>query len=118
MVLAAMAVRKVSLPGGVGLWAALFEIFYRISPDDQAEFTHKLISGENLQPGDPILVLRNHLLSYKAEWATSSRRDRERLAAAVVKSWSAWRAHQTINNWTALRWHNDNRRGETFPVPQ
>jgi hypothetical protein len=113
----AMAVRKASIPGGVGLWAALLEIFKRIDNPAADTFWDKLIEGQGLSRGDGILVLRNKLLSDRNLWVQATRRDREALAGAIIKTWNAWRRKETVTDWRVLRYLNSSNRPEAFPVP-
>lgn len=109
---------RLALTGGIGLWAALFTLFERYNLELAQGFEYKLLNGEDLRRGDPILVLRNRLLSAGARpFLTQDAQDKEQLAAAVIKAWNAYRKHETVESWNALTWKNLGRNAEPFPRP-
>jgi hypothetical protein len=106
------------LAGGIGVWAALFVLFERVDRAAAVDFEYKLLNGEDLRRGDPILVLRNNLLSTKTQaFITRNAEDKEILAAAIIKAWNAHRKKQTIETWSQLQWKSIGRKPEPFPRP-
>lgn len=96
--------------GGTGLWAIVLTMFLRISQEQATVFVDRMIEGANLEPGSPILRLRN---MYRGGRAWSSNTDgRERLLATVIKGWNAWRNDQLVQG---LSWHDSGRGAEKFP---
>ena len=110
------AVRLV-LSGGIGLWAALLVLFGRVDKQLADDFAYKLLNGEELRRGDPILVLRNHLLANTRPFAIGSTYDKEILGASIIKAWNAHRRHERVESWNALTWKNLGRHAEPFPRP-
>jgi len=68
------------------------------------EFYFKLISGENIKSGNPILKAREHLIDMKSKKATAPQR-----MEVIFRYWNAWRRGVTIqracsiyNEWPEL----------------
>lgn len=88
-------------------YAALWWTFARRDSNAAVEFFDKLATGADLQPGNPILVLRNTLADpHNANNGT--RAARRRVLALCVKAWNKWRVGSTVQ---LLRFGAD----ETFP---
>lgn len=110
---------RLEFPGGIGLWSALIYLFRRVNPAAADDFIRALTTGEGLNGGSPILVLRNRLMSRREFWAIRNNADKEALAASIIKAWNGWRRGETFESgWRALHWRNIGRSAEPFPVPQ
>jgi hypothetical protein len=84
---------------------ALYVLFSRINQAEAVRFFHDLASGASLAPGDPILALRNRMLSNTANAAKLTTRH---VLALVIKAWNARRKGQSLR---VLIWRED----ENFP---
>lgn len=100
--------------GGSGLWSIALTMFWRISPEQTQVFVDSLIEGANLEPGSPILKLRNMYKGSARDWHASGQ-NRERLLANVIKGWNAWRRDELVQS---ISWHNSGRGAERFPVAE
>lgn len=95
-------------PSVVGL---TWWLFSQISTEDCAAFWYGMSTGANLQPGSPILVLRERVAKAAAE---PGRIPESQMLAWVIKGWNLWRADKTVS---------ENYRGfklaplEKFPEP-
>lgn len=99
--------------GGTGLWAIVLTMFWRISQEQTKVFVDRMIEGASLEPGSPILRLRNMYRGGRV-WASNTD-NRERLMATVIKGWNAWRNDQLVQG---LSWHDSGRGAEKFPVAE
>jgi len=91
---------------------------YRFSEIDHHmgyEFFERLATGEMLEEGNPILLLRNRLLE-NHEHGTISRMQTTYILAITVKAWNAWREGRKLK---FLRYRGDqsDAKPESFPVP-
>lgn len=111
----AESVRGAGLGGGVSLWAAMFTLFYRISPEAADEFRSMLATGTGpgWGVGHPALTLRNRAIKDGREF-TKSEQDKEELGAYIIKAWNAYRRHKKI---TVLVWRTEGPKAEGFPTP-
>jgi hypothetical protein len=81
--------------GPIGVFSALHRIFEDIDPGPAGEFYERLIEGDNLTKGDPLLSLRNQLLR--------PRRDRNysqspnNVAALTIKAFNLRRAGRKVD---------------------
>jgi hypothetical protein len=99
------------IQGGIGLWAIVMTLFFRLDPEQAEQFTEHLTTGAGLRRGHPLLMLRNRLLgSQRDQYSTLS--GREALVAIAIKAWNAWREGKTLQ---ALTWRAEGRRAEPFP---
>lgn len=99
-------VGKNGVPGGPGLWGAMFTRFSRLS-DEQADFfAQKVSTGANLEMGDSALALRKRL--------TEDRPPLNRLqrAAMIVKAWNSYRRDE--KDCFRLEWPKK----QAFPEPE
>lgn len=67
-------------------------------------FVHVLVSGENLQAGDPILIARNWLIADKQK--DPKKRDighENKQFDLLVQTWNAWRRGETVHRRFTLR---------------
>jgi hypothetical protein len=88
-----------------GSFMALHYFFSTVSPAMADEFMTRLYSGENLEPGHPILHLRNQLVRSAVSTTKLSARATE---ALTVKAWNAVYNNAEMKQ---LRWRVD----ESFP---
>lgn len=109
---------RLVLTGGIGTWAALLTLFGRINDATMLDFQDRLVTGEGLTRGSPILTLRNHLLQERREYFTRTDTEKEQFAGAVIKAWNAYRRDDHIESWNALVWHTEGKRVEPFPHPE
>lgn len=98
-----------------GLCTALH---YLCSKRDRALANHffwSLASGENLGPGDPILVLRNRLLQTSGKKKAQYILRDEQKAPMIVNTWNLVRKDPTmrLKNASKIAWHG--RMGQKFP---
>lgn len=100
--------------GGTGLWGIALTMFWRVNARQAEVFVDSLIEGANLEPGSPILKLRNMYRGSTRMWQ-SNNENRERLLATVIKGWNAWRRDELVQQ---LSWHNTGRSAEKFPVAE
>lgn len=90
-------------------------LFYRFSQIDQVDaqfFFDRLISGENLERGNPILSLRELLLNLKTEMKGA--RNPGYVAAVTIKAWNKFRAGEECQQ---LRFKQGGANPEKFPEP-
>ena len=107
--------KKVGIPGGVGMWAG--HLYWLSLLDDTADedakaFAQDLATGTNLEANDPILVLRNKLLA-------TPRPIRQlytmtQISALIIKAWNSYRKGEPM---TQLKWSQGGARPEPFPKP-
>jgi len=108
-------IRRAGIPGGDGFWAGTLYWFASSLPeadDDAIGFAARLISGAALEKDDPILVLRNRLVSLKE--AVGQRASPVPVAALVIKSWNAFRRGEKVS---ILKWSRGGVNKEKFPMP-
>lgn len=102
-------VNKVGLPTKTA--GLLFYKFSEISPEDAQDFFSKLASGEGLERGNPILTLRNTLITLKSE---RGQKDQGYVSALVIKAWNRYRTGQELR---LLRFTPGGANPEPFPEP-
>lgn len=109
----AESVRSAGLGGGISLWAAMFTLFYRISPEATEDFRTMLAlgTGPDWGEGHPALTLRNRAIRDGSQF-TKSEQDKETLGVFIIKAWNAYRKHKKLK---VLTYHPGG--GESFPVP-
>lgn len=73
------------------------------------EFVEKCKDGASLQKGDPILLLRNRIVTLKSQ--RQGQIDRQYVMAIIIKSWNAFLNGAQLNT---MRW----QRAEAFPKIQ
>jgi hypothetical protein len=91
-----------------GLASYLFRL---IDPDAAEDFMESLISGANLAPGHPALVLRNRLM---ADAAAKAHLGDKEVLAITIKAWNHYRSGKSTG---ALRWKTVGDTPEAFPLP-
>ncbi|MGP3708532.1 hypothetical protein [Gordonia paraffinivorans] len=84
-----------------------------VDGEAQREFANALYTGANLQPGSPILVLRDRLDRIKEARLSTSDRD---LVGFFVTAWNAWREGRTIVR--LQRPHGGSWTKDSFPEPR
>jgi len=94
------------MPGS--LVAALRYLFGRFDDKMAADFFERLGTGERLTRDNPILLLRNRLLTAKREKPLSQLE----CAALVIKTWNAFVTKEPL---TVLRFRNEGKSRESFP---
>jgi hypothetical protein len=109
-------IRSAGIPGGDGLWAGIL-YWCSLIDDEAAEdarvFAERLQEGTELSDGDPVLALRNKLLSIRAP--IRRRYAYDDLTALIVKAWNAYRKGEQI---FLLHWRRGGARPERFPIPE
>lgn len=100
---------RLRIPHGVA--ASLHYRTVAISPDDAALFWDRLLSGENLTAGDPILVVRRKLED-NARTVRIKRLPRTYVQAYLTKAWNAYRRGEEMSH---LRWNPGGAKPEPFP---
>lgn len=93
--------------GPIGVFSALHYVFSEVDPDATDEFFERLIDGNELQKGDPVLQLRDQLLKPRVErnYAQSP----YYVAALMIKAFNLRRENRTVS---LLSFRNT----EKFPV--
>lgn len=84
--------KKAGLPPsivGLSWW-----LFSQISVEDCATFWYGMSTGANLEPGSPILILRERIAT---EVARPGRIPETQLLAWVVKGWNLWRQGKVLS---------------------
>ena len=92
------------------MFASLWWTFAHIDTDAANRFFMSLASGANLQADDPILILRNTLMSQPHKAGRSTRDNRVRIAALTIKTWNKWHSGLPLRQ---LKFSA----GESFPTP-
>lgn len=111
----ARKLRLAGIPGGDGFWAGLLSWFstsLHAAQDDAQGLADDLISGAGLEAGNPILALRNRLISSR-----ESRRGRpqiDEMTAWIIKGWNAFRRGEKLS---VVKWSRGGRNREDFPIP-
>ena len=90
----------------------LYYKFSQIDQEDADDFFAKLRDGAGLERGNPILALREKLISMKSE--TNRRSSAILMAALTIKAWNAYRHGETVK---LLRWTAGGASPEKFPEP-
>jgi hypothetical protein len=83
-----------------------------VDASDTLAFADSMTSGAGLEPGDPILALRNRLIQHATRMGGSF--PIEELAALIIKAWNAMRRGESVN---ILVWRRAGQGREQFPVP-
>lgn len=96
-----------------GIAMACWYTFAQLDEAEADAFFGKLLSGEGLDGGDPILALRRSLIYEKL--STKGRIPPYRELAFVCKAWNYWREGRTIGN---LTYHYGGTHREPFPLPR
>lgn len=101
---------KIGLPARTAGY--LFYLFSAIDSEDASYFMEKLLSGDGLERGNPILTLRNQLINLKAE---RGQKKQDYIAALVIKSWNKFRDGESS---TLLRFTPGGANPEKYPEPK
>ena len=99
--------------------SALTAAFYLISERSASArrldaFIESLATGTELRSRDPILVLREGLLSRQLEVARDGTGKNAMVTAAVILAWNRWVRGKTCSGHGALRWDTTT----PFPMPE
>lgn len=96
------------------LCVVLHYVFSQTGWDDAQEdadaFFTKLVSGENLSQGDPILTLRERLLRERSRMGRTSFPELE--AGLTIKAWNLWQHGTAVER---LQWKAGGAKRENFP---
>jgi len=103
--------RKVKCRPSVTL--AVLLRFHLIDHEDAQRFAEGLTTGAGLEPGNPILTLRDRLDRIRTQGIRTS--DRDYIGYFVV-AWNAWREGRTLDR--VQRPHGGTWTADTFPVPK
>jgi len=95
---------RLVMAGGHGLWGAMLTLFLRVNREATYEFQDRLVNGEALMRGDPILVLRNHQLAEMRQFITRDAAQKEILGGTIIRAWNLWRAGERVESWAKLAW--------------
>jgi hypothetical protein len=105
-------IAKAGLPGAPSVFAATLYKLSLVDASDTLAFADSMTSGAGLEPGDPILALRNRLIQHATRMGGSF--PIEELAALIIKAWNAMRRGESVN---ILVWRRAGQGREQFPVP-
>lgn len=98
--------------GSDGLGIVLSHLFTETDPDEADAFFDQLAHGTTLQPGDPILVLREALIRLGRGAGATKGIDVTYKAAIIVKAFNLWRAGARIES---IGWRRGGKSPEAFP---
>jgi hypothetical protein len=96
---------------GFALADALFQEF---EPEDRAFFWERLMDGAGLDPGNPILALREYLIREGRSRGVKPRVRIEVAVALIIKAWNAYRDGRDIR---LLAYKVGGANPERFPEP-
>lgn len=97
------------------LFRALYWYLMQVDENDASAFFEALGSGVGLVDGDPVLVLRNALVSERSKAARANTRPYWYYAAVTIKAWNAFREGRPIKQ---LRFATGGVNRETWPKPK
>lgn len=107
-----------AIGGRVSVWGACHYIISQIDDpsieEDLEEFFGTLASGENLQPGSPLLALRGQMIQAAAARNRRAALGQVYLMAITFKAWNAWRDGLELHT---LAWRGGGKHPEPFPTP-
>jgi hypothetical protein len=105
----------IALPRGMAAGTHCW--FAQIDSDDADQFFARLVDGQGLAAGSPILAFREWALrEFRVARTLGGRRpDRQRTLAYLIKSWNAWRDGAEMRQ---LRWSVGGAHPEPFPTPR
>jgi hypothetical protein len=90
----------------------LFYVFSKIDAEDAQDFFEKFESGAGLERGNPILTLRNQLLTMKQEARGAV--NPSYMAALIIKAWNKYRDGESAH---MLKFRVGGANPERFPEP-
>lgn len=99
---------RIGLTGRIA--SVLYYTFSSVDADDADYFFEKLFEGDGLERGNPILTLRNLLISSKESYR--GERNPVWLAAVTIKAWNKFRDGESAG---LLRWIPGGVSAEKFP---
>jgi hypothetical protein len=94
--------------GSRGCAIATMYLIHDADPEEAGSFIADAIEGVDLQPGDPVLALRDRLLS-----ENGTRVRPEARMALTIKAFNAYRAGDRVSQ---LRWKPGGSKREPFPI--
>lgn len=96
-----------------GMTAAMHYVFASIDAEDAEAFFARLIDGQGLKAGSPILLYREWCLRELRNVGIAGRRPAvSRVQAFMVKAWNGWRRNQDMK---ILKWNVGGANPEPFP---
>jgi len=101
---------KIGLPGQTA--AILMQEFSKIDSEDADFFFDKLLAGDGMERGYPILTLRNQLWAIKT--SSKGTRNRAYIAALTIKAWNKFRDGESAS---LLKFVQGGAKPEAFPEP-
>jgi len=97
-----------------GLAAALSYEFSQVDEDDNEKFWEMLVTGAGLTGDNPILHLRNRLISEGNDSSKVAHKlTTEQRAALTIKAWNLWRQGRSVRT---LMWKPGGANPEPFPT--
>ena len=79
------------------LAAALFFLFAEKDRNAADAFFYQLDTGEGLEAGDPVLILRNKLMSIRIMTQRKTTISKDEMAAMIIRAWNARRANRKMS---------------------
>lgn len=104
-----LAMQAMHRLGNVSMLAFIHYVASRDNQSDADLFLSQVANGNDLQPGDPVLLLRNRLIQ---ERMSKNKLERAEKVALLIKAYNAWRAGAIVKN---LRWRAVGPAAEAFP---
>lgn len=101
---------RIGLPGKIS--GLLYYVFSGIDAEDCQDFFDRLVNGNDLGAGHPILALRNRLMSLKEDG--HSLRNYRETTAITIKAWNAYRNGAQIKK---MQYRPGGANPEAFPQP-
>lgn len=101
---------SIGLPGRIT--GVLYHTFSDIDQEDADDFFEKLETGAMLKDGDPILTLRNLLITLKTK--EHGTRDQAYIMAVTIKAWNKYRDGQQAQ---LIKFTPGGKNPEKFPEP-
>lgn len=93
--------------------STLFYFFSKIDADDAEHFFSKILTGDGLERGNPILTLRNHLITLKDD--SKGERNLRYVAAVTIKAWNKFREGEQLSQ---MKFRTGGANPEVFPEPR
>jgi hypothetical protein len=109
-------IENAPLKGGTTPYALAAYLIGQVESDDEAirYFFRKLSTGEGLFSGDPIMTLRNRLISHPPTTEGGSRSRYRRNSSLFLRAWNAFATGQKLTS-SGLRVWNE---GQPWPAPK
>ena len=109
-------IENAPLKGGTTPYALAAYLIGQVESDDEAirYFFRKLSTGEGLFSGDPILTLRNRLISHPPTTEGGSRSRYRRNSSLFLRAWNAFATGQKLSSSGLRVWSE----GQPWPEPK